>query len=77
VIDLAGKTLMPGLINGPRLLLTVTPLVQKLSTKKPEPRNSLGIAPEACHGAREVRAAVRRTLARGADQIKIFPEFHC
>jgi imidazolonepropionase-like amidohydrolase len=63
-----------GLIKGPRLFLSITPLTQKDAAGKPDPRNSLGIAPEACHGAEEMRQAVHRTLARGADQIKVFPD---
>ena len=67
------------LIRGPRLFLSVTPLTQpetdsednKLSTQKASPRNSLGIYPEVCAGPDEVRKAVRRTLDRGADQIKV------
>ena len=63
-----------GLIKGPRLFLSVTPIIQKESDRKPDPRNSLGIAPEACQGVEEMRAAVERTLARGADHIKVFPD---
>ena len=63
-----------GLIRGPRLFLSVTPLTQADNGKEPSPRNSLGIRPENCHGPDEVRQAVRRTLDRGADQIKIFAD---
>ena len=63
-----------GLIRGPRLFLSVTPLTQADNGKEPSPRNSLGILPEICHGPDEVRQAVRRTLDRGADQIKIFAD---
>ena len=63
-----------GLIKGPRLYLSVTPLIQKEPDVKPAPRNSLGIAPEACRGVEEVEGAVKRTLSLGADQIKIFPD---
>lgn len=63
-----------GLIKGPRLFLSVTPITQKESDKKPDPRNSLGITPEACQGVEEMRESVRRTLKRGADQIKVFPD---
>ena len=63
-----------GLISGPRLFLSVTPLVQKDPDRKPDPRNSLGIRPEACQGHEEITLAVKRTLSRGADQIKIFPD---
>ena len=71
-----------GLLNGPRLLLSVTPLsqsgggsrVQGSGRDRPSPRNSLGICPEVCDGPDEVRAAARRTLGRGADQIKVFAD---
>jgi imidazolonepropionase-like amidohydrolase len=71
-----------GLIQGPRLFLSVTPLTQKevdpkrpdRIPKEPSPRNSLGIRPEVCDGADEIREAVRRTLGRGADQIKVFAD---
>jgi len=63
-----------GLIRGPRLFLSVTPLTQADNGKEQSPRNSLGIRPENCHGSEEVRRAVRRTLDRGADQIKIFAD---
>ena len=62
------------LLKGPRLFLSVTPIVRADSDKEPDPRNSLGVRPEACRGADEIAGAVRRTLARGADQIKIFPD---
>lgn len=63
-----------GLIKGPRLFLSVTPIIQKESDRKPDPRNSLGITPEACQGVEEMRGAVERTLKRGADHIKVFPD---
>ncbi|MGD8367559.1 MAG: amidohydrolase family protein [Desulfobacterales bacterium] len=69
-----------GLINGPRLFLSITPLTQSggegfnSSGVKPAPRNSLGVFPEVCDGPDAVRAAARRTLGRGADQIKIFAD---
>jgi imidazolonepropionase-like amidohydrolase len=71
-----------GLIQGPRLFLSITPLTQSGAgpedlagrSKAPSPRNSLGIRPEVCDGADEVRKAVRRTLGRGADQIKVFAD---
>jgi imidazolonepropionase-like amidohydrolase len=69
-------------IKGPRLFLSVTPLTQaelkpgnsRQAFKKPGSRNSLGIYPEVCTGPDEVREAVRRTLDRGADQIKVFAD---
>jgi imidazolonepropionase-like amidohydrolase len=63
-----------GLIRGPRLFLSVTPLIQAENGEEASPRNSLGIRPENCHGPDEVRQAVRRTLDRGADQIKVFAD---
>jgi imidazolonepropionase-like amidohydrolase len=71
-----------GLIRGPRLFLSVTPLsqsggggrVQGYGPDRPSPRNTLGIYPEICDGPDQVRAAARRTLGRGADQIKVFAD---
>ncbi len=65
-----------GLIKEPRLLLSVTPLSRAEGTggKGPSPRNSLGIYPEVCEGPNDMRAAVRRTIRRVADQIKVFAD---
>jgi imidazolonepropionase-like amidohydrolase len=71
-----------GLVRGPRLLLSITPLVQSggstpgygAGPDTPHPRNALGIYPEVCDGPDQVRAAARRTLGRGADQIKVFAD---
>jgi imidazolonepropionase-like amidohydrolase len=71
-----------GLVRGPRLLLSVTPLAQSGGATRiqgagpdtPAPRNGLGICPEICDGPDQVRAAARRTLGRGADQIKLFAD---
>jgi len=71
-----------GLLNGPRLFLSVTPLsqsggssrIQGFGPDRPTPRNTLGIYPEVCDGADQVRAAARRTLGRGADVIKVFAD---
>lgn len=71
-----------GLTRGPRLFLSVTPLaqsggntaVQGSGPDTPMPRNALGITPEICDGPDQVRAAARRTLGRGADQIKVFAD---
>ena len=62
-----------GLIKGPRLRLSVSPLIQT-SGEKVGPRNSLGISSEVCDGPDQVRRAARRALGRGADQIKIFAD---
>ncbi len=71
-----------GLFKGPRLLLSITPLSQSGANSPvrgfgpdvPQPRNPLGICPEICDGPDQVRAAARRTLGRGADQIKVFAD---
>ncbi|HSV94214.1 MAG TPA: amidohydrolase family protein [Desulfobacterales bacterium] len=71
-----------GLVRGPRLFLSVTPLsqsgggtrVQGVGPDRPAPRNALGIHPEICDGPDQVRAAARRALGRGADQIKMFAD---
>jgi imidazolonepropionase-like amidohydrolase len=71
-----------GLVRGPRLLLSITPLAQSGGSTPaygpgpdtPQPRNALGIYPEVCDGPDQVRAAARRTLGRGADQVKIFAD---
>jgi imidazolonepropionase-like amidohydrolase len=62
-----------GLIRGPRLLLSVSPLTQT-NGAAPMPRNSIGVFPEICGGTDEVRTAARRILERGADQIKLFAD---
>jgi len=71
-----------GLVRGPRLFLSVTPLAQSggstpltgAGRDTPLPRNSLGICPEICDGPDQVRAAARRALGRGADQVKVFAD---
>jgi imidazolonepropionase-like amidohydrolase len=71
-----------GLIRGPRLFLSVSPLTQtsgntdygRISRVDPMPRNSIGVFPEICDGQDEVRKAARRVLGRGADHIKIFAD---
>jgi imidazolonepropionase-like amidohydrolase len=62
-----------GLIRGPRLLLSISPLTET-SGAAPTPRNSIGIFPEICDGPDEVRRAARRVLGHGADQIKVFAD---
>jgi imidazolonepropionase-like amidohydrolase len=76
------EAIREGLVRGPRLFLSVTPLsqsggggrVQGYGPDQPSPRNALGIYPEICDGPDQVRAAARRTLGRGADQIKMFAD---
>jgi len=71
-----------GLLKGPRLLLSITPLSQSggstaprgLGPDVPQARNALGIYPEICDGPDQVRAAARRALGRGADQVKVFAD---
>ena len=65
-----------GFIKGPRLLLSITPLASSVGypDQVVPPRNSLGIKPEVCDGPDQVRQAARRTLGRGADQIKVFAD---
>ncbi len=71
-----------GLIRGPRLLLSVSPLTQtggdpgngRFGRAETMPRNSIGVFPEICDGQDEVRKAARKSLGRGADQIKIFAD---
>ncbi len=71
-----------GLIKGPRLLLSVSPLSQSgaatpmrgFGPDTPQPRNPIGIYPEICDGPEQVRAAARRALGRGADQVKVFAD---
>jgi imidazolonepropionase-like amidohydrolase len=71
-----------GLVRGPRLLLSVTPLAQSGGSTPaygpgadtPQARNALGVYPEICDGPEQVRAAARRALGRGADQIKVFAD---
>ena len=67
------------LINGPRLLLSVSFLTQTgghadkrgVMRNTPLPRNSLRIFPMICDGPDEVRKAGREVLRKGADQIKV------
>jgi imidazolonepropionase-like amidohydrolase len=63
-----------GLIRGPRLLLSASPLTQTSGDSEPMPRNSIGVFPEICDGPDEVRRAARKVLGRGADQIKVFAD---
>jgi imidazolonepropionase-like amidohydrolase len=70
-----------GLIKGPRLFLSISPLSQSGASSLrgfgpdvPQPRNPIGIYPEICDGPDQVRAAARRALGRGADHIKVFAD---
>lgn len=71
-----------GLINGPRLMLSVNMLTQTgghgdkrgAGREKNVPRNSLGSYPEICDGPDEVRKAAREVLRKGADQIKVMAD---
>jgi len=68
-----------GLINGPRLLLSVNPLTptgghfdeRGAIGDAIQPRNSIGVYPEICDGIDQVLQAARQVLRRGADQIKV------
>ncbi len=68
-----------GLISGPRLLLSVSPLTPTgghFDQREPHqnsnrPRNSIGVLPEICDGPGAVRKAAREVLRRGADQVKV------
>jgi imidazolonepropionase-like amidohydrolase len=70
------------LIKGPRLFLSISPLEQSgghynqvgSTPAKTRPYHSIGIFPEVCDGPSQVRRAARRTLGRGADQIKVFAD---
>jgi imidazolonepropionase-like amidohydrolase len=78
-LDLGFRTAIDqGLIRAPRLLLSVSPLIQTSadlgSGSQGSPRNSIGVFSEICDGPDEVRKAARRTLGRSADQIKIFAD---
>jgi len=74
-LDLGFRTAIDqGLIRGPRLLLSVSPLTQTSGDSEPTPRNSIGVLPEICYGPDEVRKAARRVLGRGAHQIKVFAD---
>ncbi len=68
-----------GLISGPRLLLSVSPLTptgghfdqREAHQNSNRPRNSIGIFPEICDGPDAVRQAAREVLRKGADQVKV------
>ena len=68
-----------GLINGPRLFLSVSPLtptgghfdMRGIYGTQTVARNRIGICPEICDGADAVRKAAREVLRRGASQIKV------
>jgi imidazolonepropionase-like amidohydrolase len=68
-----------GLIRGPRLFLSVSPLtptgghfdMRGVYGDLPVARNRLGIYPAVCDGPDAVRKAARDALRRGANQIKV------
>lgn len=68
-----------GLIRGPRLFLSVSPLtptgghfdMRGRHERAVVPRNSIGVSPEICDGADAVRRAARDVIRRGADQVKV------
>jgi imidazolonepropionase-like amidohydrolase len=68
-----------GLINGPRLLLSVSPLtptgghfdMRGIYGTATVARNRLGLCPEICDGPDAVRKAAREVLHRGASQVKV------
>ena len=68
-----------GLIRGPRLFLSVSPLTPTgghFDMRRPHqtaiiPRNAIGIFPEICDGPDAVRRSAREVIRRGADQVKV------
>ena len=68
-----------GLINGPRLFLSISPLtptgghfdMRGIFGTATVARNRLGICPEICDGPDAVRKAAREVLRRGAAQVKV------
>jgi imidazolonepropionase-like amidohydrolase len=68
-----------GLIRGPRLFLSVSPLtptgghfdMRRWHQTAIVPRNSIGILPEICDGPDAVRRSARDVIRRGADQVKV------
>lgn len=68
-----------GLIRGPRLFLSVSPLtptgghfdMRRRGEQGVVPRNSIGIFPEICDGPDAVRRSAREVIRCGADQIKL------
>ncbi|MDR2111915.1 MAG: amidohydrolase family protein [Candidatus Accumulibacter sp.] len=71
-----------GLINAPRLFLSIAPLTQTGGhgdKRKPGenaiiPRNSLGVFPAICDDEGQMRRAAREMLRQGADQIKVMAD---
>ena len=77
VLDLGFRAAIDqGLIRGPRLLLSISHLMQSGGgdAQEPRPQNRLGVSPEVCDGPDEVRRAARKALGRGADQIKVMAD---
>jgi imidazolonepropionase-like amidohydrolase len=68
-----------GLIRGPRLFLSISPLsptgghfdMRRPGAQSIVPRNSIGIYPEICDGADAVCCSAREVIRRGADQVKV------
>ncbi len=68
-----------GLIRGPRLFLSISPLtptgghfdMRRPGTQSIVPRNSIGISPEICDGPDAVCRSAREVIRRGADQVKV------
>lgn len=68
-----------GLICGPRLLLSISPLTptgghfdqRGAAGDIHLPRNSIGIFPEICDGPQAIHKAAREVLRKGADQVKV------
>src|SRR5205807_2409165 len=80
VIDLPGATLLPGLMEGPRLFV-VTRAIVATGSYGPAPRS---LRPDACctpqgaeeaSGVPEVIRAVREQAGRGADWIKVYADY--
>lgn len=73
------EAIMEGLIRGPRLFLSISPLSptgghfdsRRWHQAAIHARNSIGIYPEICDGPDAVRKSAREVIRRGADQVKV------